>query len=848
MSAFDPTGLATLEDVEALYRLTHAREPSSTERDAALATPMGAWVPALFRSEAFQRMRAGVARRQPMSPDYALPVGARFADWAANFFPLLGVSREAVRSADEWPLLLELLFSDRRFRKGVAREWRGISVRAFLSGLRAARHRPLQISGAVESWSTGSVTGWAVDRRVPDRHLVLELFFEGQFVAAATTGRVQHDIGGRWGKHLRLGFEIALPLAAFGGKQGIAEVREAISGVVIGRFETSGIERPSLDAVAQLQEELARLRRMLDGIESKLPAYNRALGYPLSAYDAYYRAYYEPVQRSICAGSETISAYVVVDAFDASSAALLATIDGIAAQGCRPNEVIVLADAGDHRLEMEDVVRKAAYRPNGIAADLHIMARTERAGALHRCAHETDAAVIILCPAGCRFSPDAVAAFAAAVPTRGAVAYSDSDEVCDDGGGRMRHGAPQLRSGFDHSLVLQQDLCGPVLALSTAHLRQTLPLAGSDAALAFGLTLQAAARGIEILHLPRILYHLERPAVSHAGARLPLVRDHLVQQHPGADAELWQGEAAGAADKIRVRWPVPEGLRASIIIPTRDRLDLLLPCLGSIEASIASNRVALDVLIVNNRSEDATTRSFLARAERYPGVRVLDYDGVFNWAAMNNLAAEQVDSDVLIFLNNDTIALAPDCWDDLCGQAMRRDVGAVGARLLYEDGTIQHAGVVMDEWHSFASHEGVGDPASDPGYLDRHILVREVAMVTGACLATRTSVFRDSGGFDAANFPVEGNDTDYCLRLRSMDYKIIYDGQASLYHFESKSRGYNDDTVKRRRADEATRLLKARWGDRFAEDPYYNAHFDRLALPFTRLQAPRPGTLAIALP
>jgi GT2 family glycosyltransferase len=193
--------------------------------------------------------------------------------------------------------------------------------------------------------------------------------------------------------------------------------------------------------------------------------------------------------------------------------------------------------------------------------------------------------------------------------------------------------------------------------------------------------------------------------------------------------------------------------------------------------------------------------------------------------------------EVLIFLNNDTVVLSEDWCAELAANALRPEVGAVGARLLYDDGTVQHAGVVLGV-EGVAGHDSVGEAPERGGYFGRSHVQRSAAAVTGACLATRRTVFVEVGGFDDANLKVAFNDVDYCLRLRNAGYRVIYDPFAVLYHFESKSRGLDVSEAKaaRRRAEAA--VFRARWAAIVDEDPYYNPHFERHARPFDRLRAP----------
>jgi GT2 family glycosyltransferase len=841
MAAYSPDGLASLEDISRLFRFAMGREPNAEEIAANLVLPMGQWVPELFRRPEFRTLRDRVVRRRPIQGgSYDIPLDAPFAGWAAGFFPLAITAREEARGVQSWPALFEVLFRDWRFRKRIAREWRGLGMRAFLAGLKALQAPAVHIAGAVEAWSGHEVTGWAIDRRDAGRPLLLELYVDGKFVGAGRTGTRPHEIGNRWGGDGLIGFEIRMSPAALTGNTGLAEVREATSGLVIGRFETRNLDLPPVDAIAQIRNELGRLRDMLDRIEGKLPDFNTALGFSLESYDAYFKTYYAPIHRAITPAAAIADFCVIVDATDADASDLEHSLASLAAQGSAPCTVVVSVGAGDLAQDMQMVAAKAAsVLKNKISTVVHA---GRRVASMNDAIRSASSPMILLMPAGVSLAPDALTMFGAAIKAGTAIAYSDSDRL--EGAPwphSSRHFDPHMRSGFDADVMLQQDLCGPVLAVDRAYLLAHPLREAFDRALLYDLVVRSVCVAPPV-HIARILYHLgARIAGPNRDDRLPVVRDHLARCASEASATVLQDALqAPAADAVRVQWPIPEGVRAAIIIPTRDRLDLLVPCLGSIEASLPASKVEFEIIIVNNRSEQQETLDFLARATRMPTVKVLDHDGAFNWASMNNRAAQETDADILIFLNNDTVVLSSDSLDELCSHALRDGVGAVGARLLYEDGTIQHAGVVMDEWHSFASHEGVGDAANDPGYLDRHILAREVSSVTGACLATRADVFGRVGGFDLSAFPVEGNDSDYCLRLRSLGLRVLYAGQACLYHFESRSRGYNDDEIKQRRAFIATHLLRERWATRFQNDPYYNPHFDRLAPPFRRLQPPRP--------
>jgi GT2 family glycosyltransferase len=192
----------------------------------------------------------------------------------------------------------------------------------------------------------------------------------------------------------------------------------------------------------------------------------------------------------------------------------------------------------------------------------------------------------------------------------------------------------------------------------------------------------------------------------------------------------------------------------------------------------------------------------------------------------------------LIFLNNDTVVLTNDWCTELVANAVRKDVGAVGARLLYADGTIQHAGVVLGI-EGVAGHESVGEAPADGGYFGRSQLLRSAAAVTGACLATRRALFDEvAGGFDDLNLKVAFNDVDYCMKVRKAGYRVVYNPFAVLYHLESKSRGREVSQAQQTRHRTEAAFFRERWGEEEIVDPYYNLHFERFARPFERLRPP----------
>lgn len=256
-----------------------------------------------------------------------------------------------------------------------------------------------------------------------------------------------------------------------------------------------------------------------------------------------------------------------------------------------------------------------------------------------------------------------------------------------------------------------------------------------------------------------------------------------------------------------------------IVIPTRDRIDLLEPCIASVLKSNASPDIR--VVIVDNGSVETRTHETFARMCRADArLSVAPMPGAFNFSALVNFGAEQVYGDVLIFLNNDTVVEQKDWIDNLVAIASRPDVGAVGARLLYPDGKVQHEGVVLG-LGGVAGHFGEGRPAQSPGWLRTGPAVFETSAVTGACLAVERSKFNAVGGFDSVNLPVELNDIDLCLKLNERGWSTICDCRTTLVHYQSASRGGGALRLQSKYEMERRHFI-AKWRRVIRDDPYFN--------------------------
>ncbi len=417
-------------------------------------------------------------------------------------------------------------------------------------------------------------------------------------------------------------------------------------------------------------------------------------------------------------------------------------------------------------------------------------------------------------------------ALTAALHPSARLIYSDEDRIDRDG---RRH-TPYFKPDFDPELMLAQNLIGGLAAYRADLIAELgdLPPAADVLApgAAHGLLLRAADLahpGIE--HIPSILYHRRDRALNgreleaRAAAARASVAAYLAAK--GITAEV--GPAPGFPALHRIAYALPERLpRISVIIPTRDRADLLRSCLEGLLGR--TDYPDLEIWIIDNESREPETLALFAAVAEDPRVHRLSIPGPFNYSRLNNLAAAAARGEFLLLLNNDVKVIEPNWLKEMMALALRPGVGAVGAKLLYPDETIQHAGVVL----------GMGWPEGVAGHLFCHAprhhrdpyglthVARSASAVTAACLLVRRDVFLEVGGFDEVNLAVAFTDVDFCLRLAECGYRHVWTPHAELYHFESASRGKDLSMEKAERLYREIAFMRRRWGEVLDTDPYWN--------------------------
>ncbi len=397
--------------------------------------------------------------------------------------------------------------------------------------------------------------------------------------------------------------------------------------------------------------------------------------------------------------------------------------------------------------------------------------------------------------------------------------YTDEDN---------RNGGKRLRPFFKPDADLQMLLNFPYLGrcyVVKRSLLETLVQKGEEIDLLendwYDLSLQAFRYAEHIFHIPKPLFSNLVPKEgaasfvrSKSGKNKSCLNHYLESE--SISAKVIESDVPGF---FHLEYDMKEEPLISIIIPNKDHIEDLALCLASLKKSDYQN---YEVIIAENNSEDPETFAFYDRLmEEDQRIHTVTWEGGFNYSAINNFAAESAKGDLFLFLNNDTEFMEDTALRQLAVSVSKPGVGAAGAMLYYGDSTIQHGGVIIG-MGGFAAHALWSLTDRDEKYYPFSLCEREMSAVTGACLMVRRSVFEEVGGMEE-EFVVALNDVDFCMKIRSAGYRIIWNPYAKLYHYESKSRGYEDTMEKQARFQSEIDRFQKKWERELkAGDPYYN--------------------------
>lgn len=349
----------------------------------------------------------------------------------------------------------------------------------------------------------------------------------------------------------------------------------------------------------------------------------------------------------------------------------------------------------------------------------------------------------------------------------------------------------------------------------------------------FDIIIRATENTKNIIHIPKVLYHWRvhpnstamvadaKPYAYEAGIKV--IEDHLERQ--GLEAKVTHG--GDIPGVYEVEYKVKGNPKVSIIIPNKDSVKLLRNCINSILKLTTYKNY--EIIVVENNSTEAKTFDYYETIQKLEKVRVIKYpEKGFNYSKIINFGVKNCeDSEFVVQLNSDTELLTNNWLEKFIGFAQREDVGAVGARLYYEDKSIQHAGIGVGIC-DLAANLLTNTPRNFHAYFGRECLTQDLSAVTGACLFSRRSIYEEVGYMDEENFAVAFNDVDFCLKIRQKGYLIVYNPYVEFMHYESKTRGYEDTPEKKERFERESNNFRTKWRKVLdAGDPYSNINFDK---------------------
>jgi len=390
------------------------------------------------------------------------------------------------------------------------------------------------------------------------------------------------------------------------------------------------------------------------------------------------------------------------------------------------------------------------------------------------------------------------------------IVYSDHDQIDAHD---HRH-SPVWKPQWSPELLLSHNYIGPSIFYRTAKLTALGLTQEQDlCSFRYDVILHCAECNTIVMHLPALLYHQRDTMKRSTVTSKNILNEALARRGLACKAAIACFAQKELLPFFTLEWNTKLYPPVTIIIPTKDRGDLLKRCMKSLQKTDYPD---LSIMIIDNGSTDSSTTSYLKKTS----AQVIRIETkTFNYSYLHNIAMKYVETELVLFLNNDTEILDP-AWLKEMVNIINMDsrIGAVGAKLLYPTGKVQHAGVMTS--HTLgASHVHRHLPENADGYMYSNKTLRNYSAVTAACMLTRKSAFKEVGGFDEKNFPIAYNDVDYCLKLRKHHYRIVFTPFARLLHHEAASRGRNSD-----HPDDVVRLKK-RWIARGSIDPYSYSAF-----------------------
>ncbi|MBW4037178.1 MAG: glycosyltransferase [Proteobacteria bacterium] len=694
------------------------------------------------------------------------------------------------------------------------------------------------IEGVLDGLIDGMIQGWAlrVDERTNAKTGGIRVLIstKGQPLAELQANEFRADVAEALGADPACGFSYALPPELRNGKRIVLDFH-AMPDRILLRGSPMEIAIPA-DAertrIANLIDRADELFRYAYHLRRELKAAMPAERLTLGNYASWVRQS-QPliVQRATARYGAVLDAplvSVLCPVFRPNQGEFLAAIDSVRAQTYQNWELILVDDASRDEALSETLERlgsvderiKVIVLPKNVG----IAAATNQALAAAR------GPLVAFFDHDDVLEPCALDVMLRARSATGArLLYSDEDKI--DRNGHVSE--PNFKPDFNYRFLLDLNYICHLVIAETALVREVGGLDPRfDGAQDHDLLLRMSEHLLphEIHHVAEILYHWRITPASTAGGaaakpRAALAGEVAVAEHLKRRNLPAKIERRGALTCYRTSFALDDDPGISILIPFRNHIDLTRQCVEAIRTH--SEGMRIEILLLDNWSQGGEVEAFCTEQGNYPDTKILRIAEPFNYSLINNRGVAAASHPFLLFMNNDVIVSDPNWLRTMLNEALADpQVGAVGAKLLYPNGTIQHAGVVLGVG-GVADHAFRGLPGTAPGYIAHAIAAREVAAVTAACMLVRRSAFEAAGGFDEAELGVAFNDVDLCIKIREAGYRIIFTPDVVCEHRESMSRGDDLDEDKLSRFMRENEAMQLRWEHVLLGDPFYNRHFTR---------------------
>ena len=708
-------------------------------------------------------------------------------------------------------------------------------------------HAPITLTGVVDGLVQGTLRGWAMRQdhgsTAKQGSVDVLVLHDGIEVGRVKADKHREDVARALGCDLHCGFIFRPPARFRDGQSYTFKFNFAATGKAL---EGSPV---SFAYPAQISEaRVARLHNVVEDMNMQLWRLRRELRdmmsqrvFMLADYDSWVRQYHAALRyrrRQIPwpANRPQPLVSILCPVYRPRMTDFVAAVESVLAQ-TYPNWELILVDDGSKSKELATVIAEFCARDRRIRAVLP-KKNTGISSATNTAIAAAKGEYIALFDHDDLLVDVAVEIMVeAALKTGAKVLFSDEDKIDDFG----RYSDPNLKGDWNYRLMLAQNHVCHFLVVEAATLLMAGPLRSEyDGAQDHDLVLRLSeiVDPARIVHVPEVVYHwrltpgstsTDISAKSYAvdaGARA--VRDHLRRQGREVSVSLTAGKTS-----YRVEWGFHEEPSVTVIIPFREQLDRTRRCLESL-LNVTSYK-NLQVILVDNWSTSREAALFTAKAQKHDQVRVIRVEEPFNYSRLNNIACLQSNSEFFVFMNNDVFVEQSNWLRMLVDEALAdKAVGAVGAKLVYPDRTMQHGGVILGVG-GVGDHVNRGRAIDDAFYMGRGLCTQELSAVTGALMLCRADAFQEVKGFDEADLSVAFNDVDLCLKLRRAGFKVIYCADVVAEHHESASRGDDMDDAHLGRFLYEEQVMTARWGPEIQNDPFYNPNFSKIGGLFQEL-------------